>query len=107
MMELDVRPDDVGGEVRHHRIAQELPEDTMLVLRAGDAMQARRRRRMAFLENPDLVRACDPAAALHQLRKRTLQAPQPRRRYVLRKDEEAVGEILRALGFGEHASGVL
>jgi len=39
-----------------------------------------------------------PRLRLYQLRKRTLQAPQPRRRYVLRKDEEAVGEILRALG---------
>src|SRR5688572_1098983 len=107
MMELDVRPDDVGGKVGHHWIADELPEHWMLVLRAGHAMQPRRGRRMALFEHPDVVSARDPAAALHQLVERILQTPHPGRRHVVGKHEKAIGEKSRALGLGEHASGML
>src|SRR6185369_17461579 len=107
MMELDVWPDDVGGEIGHHWIADELPEHRMLVLRACHAMQPRRGRRMALFEHPDVVGPRDPAAALHQLVERTLQTAHPGRWHVLGKDEKSVGEKSRALGLGEHASRML
>src|SRR5262245_29476559 len=62
---------------------------------------------MALFEHPDVVGARDLAAALHQLVERSLQTPHPGRRHVVGQHEKAVGEKSRALGLGEHASGML
>ena len=79
----------------------------MAVLRAGDAVQARGGRGMAFLQDEHLVGLRHRTAALHEVRQRRLQARDPDLRDVVGQDQEAVAEIIFPLRLGQHVGGVL
>jgi hypothetical protein len=68
VVELHVGSDHVGRQVRHDRIAHELPKSRMLVLWTADTMQAGMLRGMPLFEYENAVGMDDAPAALQKAR---------------------------------------
>src|SRR5215469_2509112 len=102
VVELHVGSDHVGRQVRHDRIAHELPKSRMLVLWTADTMQTGMLRRMPLFEYENAAGMDDAPAALQKLVIRRAQAFQPGSWHIVGQDQEAIAEIGGPLRLGKH-----